>query len=139
MEQVKDINIRALQAKAKKSEDHEAFRVLSKTRDYRIGVGARLGTNGRLISFIEVLVNLCADHGTLNLSDLERKLSLLRGLEGKEYTLNCEEDGCVSSELIVKQENLIEEREAANALVRKCLSDWLSAKNEKGANDVGET
>jgi len=121
MKQTEAINVRTIREKAKKSEDHEAFKVLVKTRKCRIGIGARLESTGEPIFFIEVLLSLCADNGPVKLSVMEKKLSLLRRLEERRYSLNCEEDGCVSCELVVPSKNLSAECEAADSIMKECL------------------
>lgn len=133
MKQTEAIDVRTMREKAKKSEDHEAFKVLAKTRNCRIGIGARLESAGEPVFFIEVLVSLCAGHGPVELSVMERKLSLLRRLEERRYSLNCEEDGCVSCELAVPSKNLSAECEAANSIMKECLDESeISGRNHVG-------
>ncbi len=120
MKEANEINIYSLQEEAKKSEDNEAFTVVSRTQNCRIGVGARLESPENPVFFVEVLVSLCGSHHPVNLDFLERKLLLLRQLEERRYVLNCEEDGCISCELTVPSKNLIAECEVTSLIIKKC-------------------
>lgn len=121
MKETNEISIHSLQEEAKKSEDNESFTVVVRIKNCRIGVGARLESPENPVFFVEVLVNLCTDHDPVNLNLMESKLSLLRRLKQKGYTLNCEEDGCVSCELTVQSKNLIAECKATSSIINKCL------------------
>lgn len=119
MRKAKGINIHSLQEEAKKSEDNEAFTVLARMQNCRIGVGARLETPENTAFFVEVIVTLCASHHPVNLDLVEKNLLLLRRLEARGYVLNCEEDICISCELSVPSKNLIAENKATSSIVKK--------------------
>lgn len=115
-------SIKSLQEEARKSEDKEAFRILDKINNCRVGVGARSEPSDNCAFFIEVLVSLCNDHNPVDLNLIERKLSLLRRLTEKGYVLNCEEDGCISCELAVKPDEVTEECKAVSSMVQSCIA-----------------
>jgi len=112
-------SIHTLQEEAEKSGDNEAFTVLAKIGNCRIGMGARLESARDPTFFIEVLVSLCTGHDQVNLDIMERKLSLLKRLNQKGYVLDCEEDGCVSCELTVQSKSLTAECMAAGSILEK--------------------
>jgi hypothetical protein len=114
------IDIRSLQKEAKKSEDNEAFTVLARMQNCRIGVGARLESSAEPTFFIEVLVSLCTCQDDVDLDLIEKKVSLLSRLKERGYLLSCEEDGCVSCELTVPSKNLITEYEVTSSMIKKC-------------------
>ena len=111
------IDVRSLQEEANKSEDKEAFTVLTRIRDFRVGVGARLESPAKPIFFIEIIASLCADCSVVNLNSLENKLLILRKLKERGYVLTCEENEDVSCEHAVPSENLTLEYEAAIIII----------------------
>jgi hypothetical protein len=119
MRKTNKIDTDSLQEEAKKSEDKEAFAVLARMRNCRVGVGARVESPSKVIFFIEIIASLCADHRTLNLNSLEDSLFILRKLKEKGYVLTCEDDGSVSCELAVPSENLTVEYKAAISILAR--------------------
>jgi len=114
-------SIHTLREEAEKSGDNEAFTVLAKIGDCRIGMGARLESSGEPTFFIEVLVSLCTGNDHVNLNIMERKLSLLKRLHQEGYVLDCEEDGCVSCELTVQSKSLTAECMSASSILEKYM------------------
>jgi hypothetical protein len=131
MKNANKINIRSLQEEAKRSEDNEAFTVLAKIGNCRIGMGARLESSKEPTFFIEVLVSLCTGHDPMDLDIMERKLSLLRRLKQRGFVFNCEEDGCMSCELTVQSKGLIAEYKTTSSMIGKCMKK----KNEQSLAD----
>jgi hypothetical protein len=119
MRKANKIDSHSLQEEAKESEDKEAFAVLARMRNCRVGVGARMESPAKPIFFIEIIVSLCADHHTMDLNSLEDSLLVLRKLKERGYVLTCEEDGVVSCELAVPSENLTVECEAAIPILKE--------------------
>jgi hypothetical protein len=117
MRDANKINIHLLQEEAKKSEDKEAFTVLARMPNCRVGAGARLKSPEQTIFFVEIIVNLCAGHHVVNLDFLEKNLAILRQLKERGYVLTCEEDGTVSCEFAVPSENLTAEYEAITVII----------------------
>jgi hypothetical protein len=121
MKKISRNSIHSLQEEAERSGDNEAFTVLAKIGDCRIGMGARLESPRELTFFIEVLVSLCTGYDQVNLNIIERKLSLLKRLNQKGYVLECEEDGCVSCELTVQSKGLTAECMTASSILEKYM------------------
>jgi len=122
MRNANEINIHSLQKEAENSGDKEAFTVLDKMHNCRIGVGARLESPAKPIFFIEIITNLCANHhAVVDLNLLEKNLLILRQLKERGYLLTCEEDGTISCELAVPSENLLTEYEAAILIIEECV------------------
>jgi hypothetical protein len=121
LRRARKIDARSLQEEANKSEDKEAFAVLTRIRDFRVGVGARLESPSKPIFFIEIIASLCADRSVVNLNSLENKLLILRKLNERGYVLTCEEDEAISCELAAPSENLTLEYEAAILIINKYL------------------
>jgi hypothetical protein len=119
MTKTNKIDAHSLQEKANNSEDKEAFAVLAKMRNCRVGVGARLESPEKPIFFIEIIASLRADHHTVNLNSLENNLLILRKLKERGYVLTWEEDGSVSCELTVQSETLTVEYEAAISTLKE--------------------
>ena len=115
------IDAHSLQEEANKSEDKEAFAVLTRIRDFRVGMGARLEFPAKPIFFIEIIASLCPDRPVVNLNSLENRLLILRKLKERGYVLTCEEDGAISCELAVPSKNLTLEYEAAILIIKKHL------------------
>ena len=121
MRKTNKIDTYCLQEEAKKSEDKEAFVVLARMRNCRVGVGARLESSSKPIFFVEIIASLCADRSVVNLNSLENKLLILRKLKERGYVLTCEEDEAISCELVVPSENLTLEYDAAILIIKKNL------------------
>lgn len=117
MKKASRINIQSLQEEVKKSEVNEGFTIVTKMQNCRIGVGVRVESPETPAYFVEVLVSLCSSQHPVNLDIAEKSLFLLRQLDERGYMLNCEEDGCISCELIVPSEKLIVECEAATLII----------------------
>ena len=117
MKKINRITINSLQKEAKTSEHNDAFQVLARMQNCRVGVGARLETAENPYFFVEVLVSLCTSDHTVNLDLVEKSLHLLKQLERWGYALNCEDDGSISCELTVSSKNLAAEYEAIINLV----------------------
>lgn len=115
------INVHSLQEEARKSEDKEAFTVLAKVGNCRIGVGVRLKLLAEPTFFVEVLVSLCTSQDAVDLNLIDRGLSLLRRLEQNEYVLNCEEDGCISCELTVQLKDLSAEFKDTRTTIERLM------------------
>lgn len=110
------MDARALEDKARTSETGEHFQELDKGTSYRIGVGARVSSPEPPSFFIEVIVNPCPGPG-VDLSLLEKNLSVLKELETRGYTVRCEDDGSIVCEVIVQPDEVDDEVE----WVTECL------------------
>ncbi len=139
------IDLWSLQAEAERSDGHEAFKPLSGAPNCRVGVGSRLTTAKKPTFFVEVLVNLCREHQPLDLRSVENHVILLKQLRIRGYTLNCEEDGCISCELVVRPDKVFEECRAVTLLTEECtqprrneLTNNVSRHRESTADKGGE-
>jgi len=122
MKKLRATDIQALAKEAENSEHKEAYRVLSKDNNCRIGVGARLAPSGQLSFFIEVLVYLFTEPSEIDLPLLERKLEFLEELEKRGYSLACQDDSCISCEIIIAPRNLASECETIRSEICKRIS-----------------
>ncbi len=116
------IDLHSLTEQASKSAEHEAFQTLVTTQHCRIGIGATVSSNGNYKFFIEALISLYKGLNSVDLSFMQKQLLLLRQLKERGYTLSCDEDGCISCELTISQENAVNECEALDKITGNCLS-----------------
>jgi hypothetical protein len=112
-------DVQALEEDTRKSKRGESYRILMRGDNCRVGVGARLETQGRLSFFLEILIFLCSNSPRVDLRQLEKMLTLLKVLEARGYTLSCEDDGCLSCEATVAQQNVTDECSAVLSAVEK--------------------
>ncbi len=120
MKKPNNIDLHKLEEGARRSYDHEAFRVVKGIQNCRIGVGSRLASSGGFAFFIEVLVNLCEEHHPLDLDSMESYLLALRQLKNRGYSLSCEGNGCISCEFVAETSSVVKEYKAASAIVEIC-------------------
>jgi len=118
MNRKKTIDIQALQTDAENSEHKEAYRVLDRSSNYRIGVGARLTPSGQPSFFLEVVVQSCLESSDVDLQLLEKNLMFLKELKARGYSLNCEGDGSISCEVTVSPQNVASEYENIRLTIR---------------------
>ena len=118
MNKEKTIDIRALQKDAGNSEHKEAYRVLDRSNNYRIGVGARLTPSDQPSFFLEVVVQSCLESSEVDLQLLEKNLMFLKELKARGYSLNCEGDGSISCEVTVSPQNVASEYEDIRLAIR---------------------
>jgi len=109
------VDARALLEEARDSGHGESYRITDRGQCFRIGVGVRLKAN-KVSFFIDALVNLCPDSPEVELSILERKLEILRGLKLRGYSLSCQDSGSVLCELDVPEKEIAPERESIKAI-----------------------
>ena len=93
-----NIDEKRLAEEARASEHGEAYRAMVKNDSYRIGVGARV--NGGLVYFVEVVVPVTSGP-QVELGEMERRLDILKRLEGVGFILTPQEDGNIGGELLV--------------------------------------
>ena len=115
METSDNINEKRLAEEARASEHGEAYRAMAKRDSYRIGVGARV--NGGLVYFVEVVVPVTSGP-QVELGEMERRLDVLKRLEGEGFTLTPQEDGRISSELLVQVGELEQGYQRAVSLLK---------------------
>ena len=119
MKEKSQIDIKLLKTEAKTSEHRESYRVRQRSRNYRIGVGARLGPSDQPSYFLEVVIHLCPSPPEVDTAHLEKDLTLLKELEAKGYSLSCEDDGSISCEIDLTPDDLDTEYEAVKSTVMR--------------------
>ena len=119
MKETKLIDIKVLLEKAKNSEHKESYRVLERSRNYRIGIGARLEPPDQPSFFFEILVYLCPQSSKFDLQVLEKNLVFLKELQAREYSLSCQDDKCITCETTVPPQNLAAEYETIKSIIKR--------------------
>ena len=115
------IDFQDLQEEAERSEHKEAFRVLERRNDYRMGVGARLETPHHPSFFVEVLVNICQRSSKVDLVVLQEKLELLKELQARGYSMSCQDYSCISCETTVSSDNIASEYEFLKSIAKRLI------------------
>jgi hypothetical protein len=129
---IKDISSRDLIREARESGHSESYRVLRRADHYRIGAGAVLKPSGHANFYVEVLIGLCAPSTTL-LPDLERKLHFAKELEGRRYSLDCQ-DGCyLVCEKTLSEKDLAIECDEIDSLAMTIFSE-LTREEARGSS-----
>jgi len=113
------IDIRALTGEARNSEHKEAFKILDRKHDHRIGVGTRLEPPDKQSFFLEVIVHLCLDKSQVDLPTLEKKLKSLERLQKRGYSLSCQDDNCITCEIIMPPQSLSAEYKAIESMMKE--------------------
>ena len=111
-----NIDERRLAEEARASEHGEAYRAMAKSDEYRIGIGARV--NGGLVYFVEVVVPVTSGP-QVELGEMERSLDVLKRLEEAGFALTPQEDGSISGELLVQEDELEEAYERALSIIAR--------------------
>jgi hypothetical protein len=114
------IDVRVLEDEAKTSEHKESYRELVRSREYRIGIGAKLDTSDHLSIFIEINLNLCPEVG-VDISLMEKKLMLMKELEARGYVLSCDGENDASCEMTLSAENLDSEYDTVKSLINRIM------------------
>lgn len=113
------IDTKVLKSEAETSEHGESYRAIERSRNYRIGVGARLPSSGQAHYFLEVVIYLCPRASEVNIPLLEKSLTFLKDLQARRYSLSCEDDGSISCEIVLKPDELDSEYGAVKASIKK--------------------
>lgn len=119
---MKTFDAATLLEEARVSEHKEAYRMLDKTLNFRIGVGVRLTLPNPPSFFVEILIYLAPDNDKVDLRVLEKSISALRELQERRFRAAFEDDNCLSCEAQVPAERLATEYELDKALMRKIFS-----------------
>lgn len=99
------MDARAIEDGARASDTGEHFQELDKSPSFRIGVGARVSSPERPSFFIEVIVNPCPGPG-VDLSMMEKNLSILKELKTRGYIMKLEDDGSIVCEVLAHPEEV---------------------------------
>lgn len=122
MKGTKLIDVQSLREEAKNSEHRESYRVLERSHNYRIGVGARLTSSGQLSFFLEAIIYLCPDASGVDLPLLEKNLMLLRELQTRGYSLSCQDDSSILCETTVPPQNLVAEYRTIGSITKRIFA-----------------
>ncbi len=99
------MDVICIEKEARASDTGEHFHELVKGTSFRIGVGARVRSLERLEFFVEVIVKPCPGP-CVDLSMMEKNLSVLKELETRGYTMRCEDDGSIVCETLVNPDEV---------------------------------
>ena len=121
MKQNESVNAKDLLKQAKASQHNEAYRIMNKTVNYRVGIGARLtlAPTQTPSFFIEIIINLCPACNKVDLVFLEKALTCLKALQKSGYSLTCQDDNDISCEKLVPIENIDGEYKAASIMMEQ--------------------
>jgi hypothetical protein len=119
MKEEQQMDIRYMEDEARASDSGEHYQEMDKNPSFRIGVGARMSSPERPAFFIEVIVNPCPGPG-VDLSMMEKNLSVLKELETRGYTMRLEDDGSIVCEVRVQPDDV--EAEVDRVTERFCSS-----------------
>jgi len=117
MSQTEQIDTEALIENAKNSADKEAYKLLDKTRSYRIGIGARVNSPTPPAFFIEVVITLSTEKGKVNLPRLKRMLISLKTLQSEGYTLTYQDNNSISYEKTILINEILQQHAAAKSMI----------------------
>ncbi|MDD1776492.1 MAG: hypothetical protein LUP94_03955 [Candidatus Methanomethylicus sp.] len=98
------VDLPALIREAKLSEDREAYRTLEACSSYRLGVVARIGSDGQEAVLLELL--LLPGGREVDIESMEKKIAAIRRLQESGYDISNEEDGSISCEMAVTASDL---------------------------------
>ena len=114
------VNAKDLLKQAEASEHKEAYQIMSKTGNCRVGIGARIPPAPTQPSFfIEIIINLCPDCSKVDLAFLEKALTCLKELKANGYCLTCQDDNSILCEKIVPEQSIQSECNQAATLIKQ--------------------
>ena len=119
MKRTKQIDPATLLEDARKSEHRESYMLLSKNKNYRVGVGAEITASNQPSFFFEILVYPCSGTVNVDLLLLEKALILLKRLQAKGFLLSCQDSNCISCQRTVTAERLVAEYENIDSIMRQ--------------------
>jgi hypothetical protein len=121
MKNSKPVNAKELLRQAKASEHKEAYQLITKTANYRVGIGARLPLSPTQppTFFVEVIINMCPACSKVDIAFLEHALCCLKRLEQNGYSLMCQDDNSILCEKLAAEKTLQKELETASNAVEE--------------------
>ncbi len=111
------MDLESLLERSRSSEDGEAYAPVAKGVGFRIGVGARRGSGGEPLVFVEVVLNPFPDRPRVRSEQLRSDGARVSWLVSRGYTVACDTDGTITCERNVAPGRAEREAEA----VRKRL------------------
>lgn len=114
----------ALEEEARRSPYREACKTLHRGKYCRIGVGARVQSEGgETTFFFEVIVSLSSSMPQLKTAQLEKRVAILKELEKRGYFLAFDDADCVSCEITLPPQDLSSEYDAIVRLMEKDVGE----------------
>jgi len=108
-------------AKRSKEKQGESLHVVLRKDMCRISGGARSWHRRRPSFFVEVVITPCRGTIAVDLESFEKILSLMKTLEKRGYALNCQDDGSISCEIMLRPQELNQELRAVVSATREIL------------------
>jgi hypothetical protein len=99
------IDYRSLIQEARSSEQKESYRVVEKTKQYRVGIGVRISASSPSF-FLEVIVHPLSTNKDTPNSKFTQHLVLLKTLQKQGYSIICQEETCTVLEKISPKESI---------------------------------
>jgi hypothetical protein len=113
----------ALLRQAEASEHKEAYHILEKTQNYRIGEGVRLTPPNPPSFFVEILLFLASNNDIVYLRVLEKDVCALRELQARGFKAIFQDGNCISCEVQVPAERLQTEKEQDKTLMERIFKN----------------
>jgi len=110
MDEERSMDVKGIEDEARASDTGEHFQELDRGTSFRIGMGARMSSPDLSEFFVEVIVNPCPGPG-VDLSMMEKNLSVLKKLETRGYTMRLEDDGSIVCEVLTQPDEVEDEVE----------------------------
>jgi hypothetical protein len=107
-----------LTSQARSAEDHEAYHLVAKQEDFRIGLVAIAAPNAPAALRVEVLLQVLAKNARPRIADLGRMKSILDILSKRGYSLEHHDSCWVLCERTVAADEVEEECEDVMAIIR---------------------
>ena len=105
-------------SQARLAEDHEAYHLVAKQRDFRIGLVVTAVPNAPVAFRVEVLLQVLAKNTQPRIADLGRMKSILDILSTRGYSLEHHDSCWILCERTVTAEDAEEECERVMAIIR---------------------
>lgn len=113
------VNTEALLNAAENVDTKEACFILSKSKNIRVGAGARLESSAQPSLFIEVVVRMCSNSESPDLAKIEKSVFLLKELRARGFSMSCSDDGSLTCEKEVNAQEMNEQCEAVKEVIKK--------------------
>jgi hypothetical protein len=91
-------HLKDLVHRARTSEDGEAFIAVAAELGFRIGVGARMGSDCEPAVFVEVVLNPFPDRPHVDPEQLQVEGARVAWLQERGYGITCDADGTITGE-----------------------------------------
>ena len=92
------MDVKSLRARARTSEDGEAYAPVASGAGFRVGVGARRESGSEAHVFVEVVLNPFPDRPHVRAEQLRTDGARVAWLESRGYRVACDADGTITCE-----------------------------------------